>query len=54
MLRNYEATGIDDIIIDADEDDVWYDLQGRPATELKKGRVYIKNGKKNNATIISP
>ena len=39
------TTGIDGVVSEAG-DAVVYDLQGRRVTELVKGRVYIKNGKK--------
>ncbi len=39
------TTGIDGVVSEAG-DAVVYDLQGRRVTELVKGRVYIKNGRK--------
>ena len=41
------TTGIDGVVSEGgDADAVVYDLQGRRVSELVKGRVYIKNGKK--------
>ena len=37
--------GVEDVNVDLNLNDSWYDLQGRKVTNPRKG-IYIKNGKK--------
>ena len=41
-----EATAIEEVIVERPGNDYIYDLMGRRVTEMQRGKIYIKNGKK--------
>ena len=45
-LPEEEATAIEEVIVERPGNDYIYDLMGRRVTEMQRGKIYIKNGKK--------
>ena len=44
-IDNTYVSGIDDVLIDKNKEDVIVDLQGRRVSKMAKGGLYIINGK---------